>query len=104
VNTKSAAKKAAETRAFLKALNRGYDSCSATRTKPRRSPARRSSRSPRGEADARQDRPCTARQRTSSSWRVPAEASKQVAKFFKDKKVNDTLVDTSTLFDASYLK
>jgi len=33
-----------------------------------------------------------------------AEASKQVAQFFKDHKVNDTLVDTGKLFDASYLK
>ena len=33
-----------------------------------------------------------------------AEATAQVAKFFKDKKVNDTLVDVGTLYDASYLK
>ena len=33
-----------------------------------------------------------------------AEASAQVAQFFKDKKVNETLVDVSTLYDASFLK
>jgi hypothetical protein len=33
-----------------------------------------------------------------------AEATKLVAKFFKDKKVNDKVVDTASLYDASYLK
>jgi hypothetical protein len=32
------------------------------------------------------------------------KASAVLAKFFKDKKVNDTLVDTSGLYDASFLK
>jgi hypothetical protein len=31
-------------------------------------------------------------------------ATKEVARFFKEKKVNDTLVDTSKLYDASFLK
>jgi len=31
-------------------------------------------------------------------------ASAQVAKFFKEKKVNETLVDVSHLYDPSFLK
>jgi hypothetical protein len=33
-----------------------------------------------------------------------AAATAQVARFFKDKKVNDTVVDVSKLYDASFLK
>ena len=33
-----------------------------------------------------------------------ATATAVVAKFFKDKKVNDTLVDVSKLYDPSFLK
>jgi hypothetical protein len=33
-----------------------------------------------------------------------ATATAQVAKFFKEKKVNETLVDVSKLYDPSYLK
>jgi ABC-type nitrate/sulfonate/bicarbonate transport system substrate-binding protein len=33
-----------------------------------------------------------------------AEATLQVAKFFQAKKVNDTLVDVKSLYDASFLK
>jgi len=33
-----------------------------------------------------------------------AAATSQVAKFFKDKKVNETLVDVSKLYDPSFLK
>ena len=34
----------------------------------------------------------------------PRRPRLQVAKFFKDKKVNDTLVDVSKLYDPSFLK
>jgi hypothetical protein len=33
-----------------------------------------------------------------------ATATAQVAKFFKDKKVNETVVDVTKLYDASFLK
>ena len=33
-----------------------------------------------------------------------AKASKQVAKFFKDQKVNDTWSTSTRLYDASFLK
>jgi hypothetical protein len=32
------------------------------------------------------------------------EATKVVAKFFKDQKVNDTLVDVGALYDSTFLK
>ena len=105
VNTKAAAKKTAETRAFLRALNRGYDFVLAHRDEA----AALAGKALEQKAD--EVKPMLDKVNLygkSKNLEVlagpAAEASKQVAKFFKDQRVNDTLVDTTTLFDASYLK
>lgn len=105
VNTKGAAKKSAETRAFLKALNRGYDFVQSHKEEAIALAGKALEQKPD------EVRPMLDKVNLYSPAKnlevmagPAAEATKLVAKFFKDKKVNDTLVDTSTLFDASYLK
>jgi NitT/TauT family transport system substrate-binding protein len=105
VNTKAAAKRSAETRAFLKALNRGYEFVLAHKDEAAALAGKALEQKPE-EVKPMLDKitlygPAKNRELLAGP---AAEASKQVAQFFKDKKVNDTLVDTSALFDASYLK
>jgi NitT/TauT family transport system substrate-binding protein len=105
VNTKGAAKKAAETRAFLKALNRGYEFVLSHRDEAAVLAGKALEQKPEEVKPMLDKINLYGPQKNLELLAGPAaEASKQVAKFFKDKKVNDTLVDTSTLFDASYLK
>jgi NitT/TauT family transport system substrate-binding protein len=105
VNTKAAAKKTAETRAFLRGLNRGYDYVLAHPDEA----AALAGKALEQKAD--EVKPMLDKVNLYSKSKnlevlagPAAEASKQIAKFFKDHQVNDTLVDTTTLFDASYLK
>jgi len=105
VNSKGAAKKTAETRAFLRALNRGYDFVQAHRDET----AALAGKALEQKAD--EVKPMLDKVNLYGKSKnlellagPAADASKLVAKFFKDQKVNDTLVDTTTLFDASYLK
>jgi NitT/TauT family transport system substrate-binding protein len=105
VNTKGAAKKAAETRAFLKAMNRGYEFVLAHKDEAAALAGKALEQKPEEVKPMLDKINLYGPQKNLELLAGPAaEASKQVAKFFKDKKVNDTLVDTSTLFDASYLK
>jgi NitT/TauT family transport system substrate-binding protein len=105
VNTKAAAKNSADARAFLRALNRGYDFVLAHRDEA----AALAGKALEQKAD--EVKPMLDKVNLYSKSKnlevlagPASEASKQVAKFFKDHQVNDTLVDTTTLFDASYLK
>jgi NitT/TauT family transport system substrate-binding protein len=105
VNTKGAAKKPAETRAFLKALNRGYEFVQAHRDEAAALAAKALEQKPDEVKPMLDKVNLYSPQKNLELLAGPAaDASKQVAQFFKDHKVNDTLVDTSTLYDASYLK
>jgi NitT/TauT family transport system substrate-binding protein len=105
VNTKGAAKKSAETRAFLKALNRGYEFVLAHKEEAAALAGKALEQKPEEVKPMLDKITLYGPAKNLELLAGPAaEASKQVAQFFKDKKVNDTLVDTSTLFNASYLK
>src|SRR4051794_34767390 len=105
VNTKGAAKKASETRAFLKALNRGYEFVQAHRDEAAAIAGKALEQKPDEVKPMLDKVNLYSPQKNLELLAGPAAAaSKQVAQFFKDHKVNDTLVDTSTLFDAQYLK
>ena len=105
VNTKGAAKKPAETRAFLKALNRGYEFVQAHRDEAAVLAGKALEQKPDEVKPMLDKVTLYGPQKNLELLAGPAAAaSKQVAQFFKDHKVNDTLVDTSTLFDAQYLK
>jgi len=105
VNTKGAAKKPAETRAFLKALNRGYEFVQAHRDEAAVLAGKALEQKPDEVKPMLGKVELYSPQKNLELLAGPAAAaSKQVAQFFKDHKVNDTLVDTSTLFDAQYLK
>jgi NitT/TauT family transport system substrate-binding protein len=105
ISKKVAMTKAAETKAFLKGLNRGYDfvvahpddaaviAGKALEQKPDEVKAMLPKVNLYGLA-----------KNTELMAGPAAEATKAVAKFFKDHKVNDTLVDTSSIYDASFLK
>jgi NitT/TauT family transport system substrate-binding protein len=105
VNTKGAAKKSGETRAFLSALNRGYEFVLAHKEEAAALAGKALEQKPE-EVMPMLDKITLygPAKNLELLARPAAEASRQVAQFFKDKKVNETLVDTSTLFDASYLK
>ncbi|RYZ03350.1 MAG: aliphatic sulfonate ABC transporter substrate-binding protein [Myxococcales bacterium] len=105
VNTKGAAKKPAETRAFIKALNRGYEFVQAHRDEAAALAGKSLEQKPEEVKPMLDKVDLYGPQKNLELLAGPAAAaSKQVAQFFKDHKVNDTLVDTSTLFDAQYLK
>ena len=105
VNTKGAAKKSAETRAFLKALNRGYEFVQAHRDEAIALAGKALEQKPEEVKPMLGKVDLYSPQKNLELLAGPAAAAtKQVAQFFKDHKVNDTLVDTSTLFDAQYLK
>ena len=105
VNTKGAAKKPAETRAFLKALNRGYEFVQAHRDEAIALAGKALEQKPEEVKPMLGKVDLYSPQKNLELLAGPAAAAtKQVAQFFKDHKVNDTLVDTSTLFDAQYLK
>jgi NitT/TauT family transport system substrate-binding protein len=105
VNTKGAATKSAETRAFLKALNRGYEFVQTHRDEAAVLAGKALEQKPDEVKPMLDKVNLYSPQKNLELLAGPAaEASKQVAQFFKDHKVNDTLVDTSKLFDAQYLK
>jgi NitT/TauT family transport system substrate-binding protein len=105
VNTKGAAKKSAETRAFLRALNRGYEFVQTHRDEAVALAGKALEQKPDEVKPMLDKVDLYSPQKNLELLAGPAAAaSKQVAQFFKDHKVNDTLVDTSTLFDAQYLK
>lgn len=106
IGNKTADKRAGETRAFLKGLNRGYafvrehtdEACAIAAKVLDQKPEEVKAMLPKVELYGPE------KNVEVMSGGAAAAASREVAKFFKDKKVNDTLVDVSKLYDASYLK
>ncbi len=106
IGNKTASKKFAETRAFIKGLNRGYEFL-------KQHPAEASALAAKS-LDQKPDEveamlPKVVFYSAKKNIEViesgaAAKASKEVAQFFKDKKISDTLVDVTKLYDASYLK
>jgi NitT/TauT family transport system substrate-binding protein len=105
ISSKTADKKGAETRAFLKALNRGYEFVQKNTDEATVVAAKALEQKPEEvKAMLPKVRLYSPKQNAEVMSGPAAAATAQVAKFFKDKKVNDTLVDVSKLYDASFLK
>jgi NitT/TauT family transport system substrate-binding protein len=105
ISTKTADKKPAETRAFLKALNRGYDFVQKNPDEAAAVAAKALEQKPEEvKAMLPKVRLYSPKQNLEVMNGPAAKATAQVAQFFKDKKVNDTLVDVSKMYDASFLK
>jgi NitT/TauT family transport system substrate-binding protein len=105
ISAKTASGKSMETRAFLKALERGHvfveqhaDEAAALAGKVlEQKPEEVKAMLPKVQLYSRA--------KNAELMVGPAlEATRVVAKFFKDQKVNDTLVDVNALYDASFLK
>jgi NitT/TauT family transport system substrate-binding protein len=105
ISAKTGKEKAAETRAFLKALNRGYDFVQKHTDEAAAVAAKSLEQKPE---EVKAMLPKVTLYSEKKNLEVlsgpAAKASAQVAKFFKDKKVNDTVVDVNALYDASFLK
>jgi len=105
VSTKTAKNKSAETRAFLKALNRGYEFVQTHTDEAAALAAKALEQKPE---EVKAMLPKVMLYSPKQNLEVMAgpapAASAQVAKFFKEKKVNETLVDVSHLYDPSFLK
>jgi NitT/TauT family transport system substrate-binding protein len=105
ISSKTADKKAAETRAFLRALNRGYEFVQHNTDEAAVVAAKALEQKPdEVKAMLPKVRLYSPKQNLEVMAGPAAAATAQVAKFFKDKKVNDTLVDVSKLYDPSFLK
>jgi NitT/TauT family transport system substrate-binding protein len=105
ISAKTATKKREETRAFLKALNRGYEFVQQHPDEAAALAGKALEQTPEEVKAMLPKVNLYGPQKNLEVMRGPAaEATLQVAKFFKDKKVNDTLVDVKTLYDASFLK
>jgi NitT/TauT family transport system substrate-binding protein len=105
ISSKTAKDKTPETKAFLKALNRGYDFVQKHTDEAAAVAAKALEQKP-DEVKAMLPKVYlySAKKNVEVMAGPAAKASSQVAKFFKDKKVNETLVDVSALYDASFLK
>jgi NitT/TauT family transport system substrate-binding protein len=105
ISSKTGKTKAAETRAFLKALNRGYEFVQKHTDEAATLAAKSLEQKPDEVKAMLPKVDLYSGQKNLEVLAGPAaKASLQVARFFKDKKVNDTLVDVNALYDASYLK
>lgn len=105
ISTKTATTKAAETKAFLKALNRGYEFVQKNTDEAVAIGAKALEQKP-DEVKAMLPKVnlYSEKKNIEVMGGPAAKASAQVSKFFKEKKVNDTLVDVSGMYDASFLK
>jgi NitT/TauT family transport system substrate-binding protein len=105
ISAKTGQKKGAETRAFLKGLNRGYE---FVQKSPGEAVAIASKALEMKPDEVKAMLPKVMLYSPAKNAEVmagpAAAATAQVATFFKEKKVNDTLVDTGKLYDASFLK
>ncbi len=105
ISAQTTTRKPAETRAFLRAMNRGYDFVQTHTDEAAAIAAKALEQTP---DEVKAMLPKVNLYGAAKNLEVMAgpapDASKQVAKFFKDHGVDDTLVDTTTLYDASYLK
>jgi NitT/TauT family transport system substrate-binding protein len=105
VSTKTTTSKPDETRAFLKALNRGYEFVQKRTDEAAAIGAKALEQKP-DEVKAMLPKVnlYSEKKNIEVMGGPAAKASAQVSRFFKDKKVNDTLVDVSGMYDASFLK
>jgi NitT/TauT family transport system substrate-binding protein len=105
ISAKTASAKAAETRAFLKALERGH---AFVEQKPDEAAVLAGKVLEQKPEEVKAMLPKVllyGRAKNAEVMSGPAqEATRVVAKFFKDQKVNDTLVDVNALYDASFVK
>ena len=105
ISAKTAKTKPEETRAFLKALNRGYDFVKKNTDEAAVVAGKALEQKPEEVKAMLPKVDLYSGKKNLEVMAGPAaKASAQVAKFFKDKKVNDTLVDVNKLYDASFLK
>jgi NitT/TauT family transport system substrate-binding protein len=105
VSAKGAKAKPAETRAFLAALNRGHDFVKAHPEEAVAIAAKTLEQKPDDVKAMLPKVDLYGLSKNLEAMKGPApKASMQVAKFFKEKKVNDTVVDVNTLFDPAFLK
>ena len=105
ISAKTEKTKSAETRAFLRGLNRGFEFVKAKTDESAALAAKTLEQKP-DEVKAMLPKVLlySPKQNLEVMGGPAATATAQVARFFKDKKVNDTLVDVSKMYDASYLK
>ncbi len=105
ISTKTVKTKSAETKAFLKALNRGYEFVQKSPDEAAAIAAKALEQKPEEvKAMLPKVNLYSGKKNLEVLAGPAAKASAQVAQFFKDKKVNDTLVDVGAIYDASYLK
>jgi NitT/TauT family transport system substrate-binding protein len=104
ISRKSATSKTPETRAFLRAMNRGYAFVQDHRDEAAAIAGKYLEQTP---DEVKAMLPKVNLYGPAKNVEVMGgsapDASRQVAKFFKDHKVNDTLVDVTSLYDASFL-
>jgi NitT/TauT family transport system substrate-binding protein len=105
ISKKVATTKSAETKAFLRGLNRGYDFVIAHPDEAAAIAGKALEQKP-DEVKAMLPKVNLygLAKNTELMAGPAADATKVVAKFFKEHKVNDTVVDTSNVYDASFLK
>jgi NitT/TauT family transport system substrate-binding protein len=104
ISPKTGTAKTAETKAFLRGLNRGYEFLQAHKDEAAAIAAKALEQKPDEVLAMLPKVNLYGPKENPHVMGGPAvEATQQVAKFFKEKKVNETLVDTSNLYDASFL-
>jgi NitT/TauT family transport system substrate-binding protein len=104
ISPKTGEKKAAETRSFLKGMNKGYEFLQTHKAEAAAIAAKALEQKPEEIIAMLPKVNLYGPKENPQVMKGPAEqATQQVAKFFKEKKVNDTLVDTRHLYDASFL-
>jgi NitT/TauT family transport system substrate-binding protein len=105
ISKKVATTKSAETKAFLRGLNRGYDFVVAHGDEAAAIAGKVLEQKPDEVKAMLPKVNLYGLARNTELMAGPAaEATKAVAKFFKEHKVNDTVVDTGTIYDPSFLK
>jgi NitT/TauT family transport system substrate-binding protein len=105
ISAKTGKSKGPETKAFLKALNRGYDFVQKHTDEAATLAAKSLEQKPDEVKAMLPKVDLYSEKKNLEVLAGPAaKASLQVARFFKEKKVNDTLVDVNALYDASFLK
>jgi NitT/TauT family transport system substrate-binding protein len=105
ISSRTASKKPAETRAFLRALNRGHDFVQQHGDEAALLASKALEQKPEEVKAMLPKVNLYGLKKNLEVMNGPAiQATEQVAKFFKDKKVNDTLVDVRGLYDSAFLK
>ena len=105
VSTKTTAKKSAETKAFLRGMEKGYDFVQSHADEAASIAGKVLEQTPPEVKAMLPKVQLYSKKQNQELMAGPAqETTKQVARFFKDQKVNDTLVDVAKVFDDSFVK